>query len=195
MNVALNHPILSGPRLWTLEDLEALPDELPTGPARYEIWDGELRLMAPPGDPHSSAQTGISARLFWAIQMAGLGRVRGELTLVVARDPDRILVPDVMAFDADSLPLRLTPQGYSETIPVLAVEVRGATDSAPEAERKAAAYLAAGVGTVWDLDPRRRELRVFRAGVAPVVLAEGESVELGAAFPGVSFSVRELLGE
>lgn len=47
------------PRLLTAEDVAALPDDLPTGPVKYELYDGELIVMAPPGDMHANTGSNI----------------------------------------------------------------------------------------------------------------------------------------
>ena len=38
-------------RLLTVADLAVFPDELPSGPVKYELDDGKLVMMAPPGGP------------------------------------------------------------------------------------------------------------------------------------------------
>lgn len=182
-------------RLLKAADLPLLPATLSDGPARYELWEGHLRVMSPPGDPHGAAQAFTTYWLIARGHLGGHGTVRTEVGVIVARDPDTVLAPDVMFFGTErQAGRRLSPEDYSETMPDLAVEVRSPSNSGPDAERKAALYLAAGVTVVWDLDPDRRRLRVFRAVIAPEEFAESDAVELPEVMPGVRFVVRELLG-
>ena len=63
-----------------------------------------------------------------------------------------------------SLPLRVTSEGYLETIPELIVEVRSKNDTIAEMERKAGEYLTAGAKLVWLVDPLRQVVVAFRPG-------------------------------
>src|SRR5258705_11066220 len=65
------------PRLCTLADLAAMPSQIPSGPARWELWDGELRLMPPMGDFHGSIQTRIGTVLTVHGEWEGHGRGAG----------------------------------------------------------------------------------------------------------------------
>ena len=58
MASVLQQPQLPPPkRLLTAADLAALPDELPSGPVKYELDQGRLvTLMAPPGEIHGFHQ-------------------------------------------------------------------------------------------------------------------------------------------
>ena len=44
------------PRLFTVADLAALPDELPSGPVHYELDNGRLITMPPPGYDQASSK-------------------------------------------------------------------------------------------------------------------------------------------
>jgi Uma2 family endonuclease len=73
--------------------------------------------------------------------------------------------------------------------PTLAVEVRSENDYDAQAERaivaKRADYFEAGTLVVWDVDPIREEIRVYRAAQpdTPVVYRRGESAEAEPAVP------------
>src|SRR5438874_944413 len=144
-------------RLFTVADLEALPSELPTGPILYELDNGRLIAMPPPGDLHGAYELNIGAALKYQGERRGFGKARsGEVGVILRRNPDRVVGTDALFIATASLPIRRSPEGYLETIPDLAVEVRSKNDSRPYLERKVADYLAAGVKVVWLADPTTR---------------------------------------
>ena len=57
-------PVHSGVRLLTAADVAALPDRLPSGPVKYELHNGKLIVMAPPGDIHGYRQVLFGSYLF-----------------------------------------------------------------------------------------------------------------------------------
>ncbi len=148
-------------RLFTVADLAAMPDSLPSGPVRYELDDGVLIAMAPPGNVHGRKQGKAIVLLARHAEDIGLGEYRGEVMVVLRRNPDRVVAPDALFLTADQLPEKMSKEGYLETIPKLVVEVRSKNDTWPEIESKAAEYLAAGVEQVWALDPSTRSIRAY----------------------------------
>ena len=62
---ALRAPARMRPRLLTAADLAELPSELPSGTVRYELDDGRLIVMAPPGDEHGAVELRIAAALLY----------------------------------------------------------------------------------------------------------------------------------
>src|SRR5919109_253754 len=132
-------------KLLTIADVAALPRSLPSGDVKYELDDGRLIVMPPPGDIHGSVQAKISAALVTEGQGKGLGRARAEIGLILRRNPDRLTGPDAVFIATASLPLRRSSEGYLETIPELVVEIRSPNDTGPEVQAKVDEYLAAGV--------------------------------------------------
>jgi Uma2 family endonuclease len=68
------------------------------------------------------------------------------------------------------------PEGFWPGAPDLAVEVRSPHDSLRELSEKAGEYLSHGSRLVWIIDPRRREVTVFRPGHEPVTLARTDTL-------------------
>src|SRR5216684_4341273 len=58
-------PSLRGffPRLFTVADLAVFPSDLPSGPVVYELDNGRLIVMPPPGDIHGAVETILAAEL------------------------------------------------------------------------------------------------------------------------------------
>ena len=151
--VPLRSSIFQGERLLTAADLAALPTSLPSGDVRYELDDGKLIVMPPPGDIHGRRQAKIVRYLDSEAEERGLGEVRAEVGIVLRRNPDRVVGADAAFILAASLPVRRSKEGYLETIPEIVVEVRSKNDTSNEVRAKKEEYFAAGVLLVWVLNP------------------------------------------
>jgi Uma2 family endonuclease len=180
-------------RLLTAADLDKFPDELPSGPIKYELHNGRLVIMAPPGDIHGFRQSRIIHELHCAQDM-GLGEARGEMMIVLNRSPYTICAPDAAFILKESLPVKRSKEGYLETIPEVVVEIRSKNDTKREIQKKADAYFRAGVKEVWVLDSDAKivavnradgNVQVFRGAETLVsVLLPGFMVPLAAIFAG-----------
>lgn len=149
-------------RLFTVADLAAMPTSLPSGDVRYELDDGVLVTMPPPGYDHAKRQAAVVRYLFDA-QDLGLGEVLAEVAVVLRRNPDRVVGADAAFILTASLPVRRSAEGYLETIPELVVEVRSRNDWTPEIAAKNEEYFAAGVRVVWVIDPAARTVAAHAA--------------------------------
>ncbi len=141
-----------------------MPTSLPGGDVRYELDDGVLVAMAPPGGDHGRKQHVVGRILDREAEAKGLGRAYGETGIVLRRGPDRVPGADAAFLTTDQLPARYTREGYLETIPKLVIEIRSKNDTLPEIESKVAEYLAAGVVEVWVLDPESHMIAKHGAG-------------------------------
>ena len=188
-------PRSSGPRLFTVADLAALPDELPSGPVKYELDDGRLVTMAPPGGEHGRMQIEIGAILWNHVKARKLGQVFAEVGVILRRDPDRVVGPDAAFVAKRSLPVRMSAEGYLETIPELVVEIRSKNDSLPELRAKADEYLEAGVQVVWVVDPSSETVTVYRPRGAARKLRRGDMLTAERVLPGFRHPISELFGE
>jgi Uma2 family endonuclease len=112
-------------RLLTVADLAALPDELPSGPVRWELDDGVVVVMSPHDSWHAATEANFVASIKTHVDEHDLGKARsGEAAIVLRRNPDRVVGADVAFIAKASLPLQISKEGYLETIPDLVVEVR-----------------------------------------------------------------------
>jgi Uma2 family endonuclease len=176
----------------TVADVAALPDDLPSGPVHYELDNGWLITMPPPGDLHGAIQCHLSAELTFQGERRGLGKARVETGVILWRDPDRLVGPDAAFIANHSLPIRLSPEGYLETIPDLVAEVRIKNDTLPEVQRKVEDYLAAGVQVVWVVDTVQRSVSAYRKGRDVEVFGEADTLTVEDVIPGLRISVRDL---
>ena len=158
-------------RLLTIADVEELPTRLPSGDVDYELNDGRLVIVSPPGRQHSKVQTRISVLLARA-EDDGLGEAFTEVGIVLWRSPDRLVGADAAFVTSGRRPVRETKEGYLETIPDLVVEIRSKDDTVAELKDKAADYLKAGVQVVWLVDPINRNATVYEGTATQTRLDE-----------------------
>lgn len=178
-------------RLLTVADLAVLPDMLPSGSASWELVDGVPILMSPPGYRHGRAAARIVGELLSQGEYRGLGEVGDEVAVILRRNPDRVTGPDAVFLLQTSLPARLSPEGYLETVPEIVVEVRSKNDTGPEVLAKVGEYLAAGVKAVWVADPDDRTVAVHTPGAAPAVFGPADTLT-SPLLPGFAVPVERL---
>lgn len=170
---AIATPVVPSPpaeRLLTIADVAVLPSDLPSGPVLYELDDGRLDIMPPPGDIHGTAESRLVYQLMVQGELKGHGKVRsGDVGIVLRRKPDRLFGADALFVCNARLPIRTSREGYLETIPDLIGEVRSKNDRPGKVADKVAKYLAAGVRLVWVLDPEPQTVTAHRPEFAVVV--------------------------
>ena len=147
---------------------------------RHELLDGRV-LECP---PHKLLHGVVCGNVAWAVtqhsRRTGFGQVVLGSGILLARDPDTVLGPDVSLF-AERRELReliaaAVQPGYGAVPPVLAAEVLCSEDRPAVVARKIAQYLAAGVLRVWLLDPAARTLVVHAPGAESRTLTEADEL-------------------
>lgn len=178
MSMTLLTPVLTPPKRWhfTIADLAAMPRSLPSGDVRYELVDGELITMAPPGYDHGRQQNIIGAYLHLQAEAIGLGEACTETGVVLRRHPDRVVAPDAAFVLKSSLPVQRSPEGYLETIPELVVEVRSKNDTIAELVSKCEEYFTAGVHIVWIVDAHHRTIAAHQSDGSVQVFRDGDTL-------------------
>jgi Uma2 family endonuclease len=179
-------------RLFTAADLAALPDQLPSGPANYELDEGRLVPMSPTGARHGSMQSRLSAVLCTHGDDLGHGQTFSETGIVMRRKPDTVYGPDLAFVVASRLPVKESPEGYLEMMPDLVIEIKSKNDSAAYMKRKAQAYLRAGVPVVVLIDEQARQLAVHRADAATATLNEDDALALDEIIPNFRLPLKQL---
>ncbi|MBX9788048.1 MAG: Uma2 family endonuclease [Pirellulales bacterium] len=163
-------------RWLTAADLAFFPSNLPSGQVDYELLDGRLVMMVPPGDIHAGIQAEFASQLVFQAKRRGLGAVRSEVGIVLRRNPDCVVGADVAYLAAASLPPRRSPEGYLETIPDMVVEIRSKNDTLAYVEHKIADYLKAGVRLAIVVDPESKSATLYRPNQPVVALAETDEL-------------------
>lgn len=179
-------------RLLTVADLAAMPGDLPSGDVKYELDNGRLIVTPPPGSEHGLTQGEFAAELVTFAKQRSLGRVWVETGVVLWRDPDRCVGPDVSFIAQDRLPPKLSREGYLETVPDLVVEVRSKNDTKPFLKRKASDYLKAGVRLVWVVDPAAQVVTEYRPELPPKNFGSTETLACDDILPEFRLSLAEL---
>ena len=182
-------------RLFTAADLPLFPTHLPSGDVNYELDQGRLVIMVPPGGEHGSLQVSIGAELVLQGQRKGHGRAFSEVGIVLSRNPDTVLGADLAFVGRAKLPVKMSREGYLATIPDLVVEIRSKNDTLAELERKAGKYLAAGVGIVLIVDPDAKTIADHRAAAEPRVIREPETLTLDEPIPRFRLNLAECFSD
>jgi Uma2 family endonuclease len=159
---------------------------------RYELIEGQLRVMCAAGFEHGRVASTAVLLLGVHVQATGSGVTLGaETGFILATDPDTVRAPDA-AFvsqtrvDAVGTTLGFWPDGA----PDQAIDVVSPDDSRPYVRSKALDWLDAGASAVLVLDPRLRSASVYRADDDVRVLTDGE-LDLSDAVPGWRVAVAE----
>jgi len=192
--LADREPITDTGRLFTVEDLSHLPCELPSGRIDFELDNGRLVPMVLPGDSHGAAQSKIAAELFYQGEKPGHGKVRTAVGVILWRDPDRVVGPDVLFVGKDSQPIKASSEGYLETRPDLVVEIRSKNDTLPYVQRKVDDYFEVGVKQVWIVDPAAGNITIHQPGSEPQVFT-GEQALPCPLIPDFQLTVADVLRE
>jgi len=119
-----------------------------------------------------------------------LGQVMSnDSHIVLKRNPDTVLGPDLCYFSYERMPKGPAPDKLSELIPELVVEVRSPSNTWTAIFGKVGDYLAAGVTAVLVLDPDGLAASVYRAS-GQVIHHTGDTLDLADALPGYTVPVR-----
>lgn len=185
----------SGERLLTAADLAVLPFELPSGAVDYELDNGRLIIVVPPGNIHGAVQSNIVTQLKLQGEFRQLGKARSEVGIVLWRNPDRVVGADVAYIVASSLPIRETPEGYLETIPELIFEIRSKNDSRAAVQHKVEDYLKAGVKQVCVADAESQTITVHSPNQPSRAYAATDALEFPDLIPGFRMPVADAFRE
>ena len=176
------------PTGYSPEDLLSLPDG-----EQYELVNGELEEKTMSG---LSSWVGLEVgdRLRNFVVEHQLGWVFGSDAgyQCFADAPDKVRKPDVSVVAQDKLPNGPT-DGHLRVAPDLAVEVASPNDSLRDTDRKVEDYLAAGVRSVWLIDPNVRIVQVIRADGTSLRLRDPDELTEPDILPGFRCCVRDFL--
>jgi Uma2 family endonuclease len=141
--------------LMTAEELGNLPDE----PLRHELIKGELLTMPLPKHEHMRVATNLTVILAQYVRANRLGEVYVEGGYKLESDPDTVLGPDVSFVSRNRI--ALSPEGYHDGPPDLAIEVLSPGDRRGKVEHKLSLWLEFGTRSVWLVNPRKRTVEII----------------------------------
>ncbi len=174
---------------WAAEKLVRLPPGW-----RYEIDEGELVIMAPPGFEHGRVLSHIDTLLRTFVETHHLGEVvSGEVGFLLSRSPDTLRAPDVAFSSVGRLRSIQDRTGFPEVAPDLAVEIQDPSE--PDLGRKLQQYLEAGVRAVWVVDPQGRSVTRHAPGEPPRTWSGPADVLEEPVLPGFRCRLEHLFGE
>ncbi len=180
---------------WTADMLERLPDD----GWRYELLEGRVLRMPPPGTDHGRLEARLSRRLGTYVEDHHLGETYvGESGWDLTRPgefADTVLGADLAFVSATRLPLPPPRRGtaYRPLAPDLVVEIASPSQYQPEMGEKAQVWLDRGVRLVWIIWPERRTVDVWAPGAtAPRTLRDADALDGGAVVPGFRLPIATL---
>ncbi len=142
----------------TGEDLARLGD---IGPS--ELIKGEIVYMSPTGFWHGSVESRISRIVGNFVSAKALGEVfSGEVGIYTQRNPDTIRAADV-GFVSRGRLAQVKSKSYLDVAPELVVEILSPDDRWSDLTDKLDEYFAIGVNLIWVVDPRRKQVYVYRS--------------------------------
>jgi Uma2 family endonuclease len=173
--------------LMTADELLQMPHD---GTKRYRLIAGELRTMSPAGSQHGFVANNLNHFLNAFVRPRRLGAIfAAETGFLVQRDPDTVLAPDVSFVQRDRIPADGPPRGFFPAAPDLAVEVISPHDRQSEVDEKVELWMASGLPLLWLVNPRRREVTVYRSLTDVKLLTEKDTLDGSDVLPGFTCSV------
>ena len=189
----------TAPSAWTIEMLEALPDD----GWQYELVEGRLIRMPPPGFDHGDVGENIAYALSSYVRAHRLGKVViGETGWDLTRPgetEDTVQASDLAFVRADRLPPPPPRKGttYRPIAPDLVVEVASPSQFGREdLNDKAQRWIDRGVRLVWVVWPDRKIVSVWEPGAAkPRTLTGQTALDGGAVIPGFRLPLSDIWGD
>ena len=183
-----DHRMASRERLVTVEEFARIPDD----DHRYELAEGRVIRMSPPGSRHAAMATRLASLLDRHVEEHGLGVVMNSGGFHLASRPDTVREPDVAFVRAERIPASGVPDGFWPGPADLAVEIRSPGDRPSEIAAKVNEYLARGVRLVWVVDPKAGTITVHQPNEPSIILERGTTLDGGTVVPGFSCPLEKI---
>lgn len=174
-------------KIITADDLLAMSSK-----GRYELTEGRLIEMSPPGSEHGLIVFSISLVIGNYVKQKKLGKVfAAETGFRLSRNPDTVRAPDVAFVSSARLP-RPLPRGYMDLAPDLVVEVVSPSDDADDMQLKIKEWLDAGAKMVCYVYPSSRQVVIYRSLRDVRVLTDADALLGDDVLPDFSLPVNEI---
>lgn len=182
-------------RLYDIDDLWELVCQDDTGLKHYELIDGALIEMSPPGGRHGLLATKFARYLDIYAETLDLGLVTVETGYHPPDNRHTLLSPDV-AFVSKKRAPQPFPEKFVPLMPDLAVEIVSPSNSVKELRRKAAIYLQNGAQLVWIVVPGKNSVEVCRmkdgAGMTREIVESTGTLSGEQVLPGFALDMKRL---
>lgn len=154
---------------------------------------GELVIMSPTGGEIGNLNFEIAGAVYVWNRQAGRGKAFDSSTGFSLpsgsdRSPDLAWIP-LEKWEA------LDPQtrrGFLPLCPDFVVEILSPTDSWVQAQAKMQEYLDNGCRLGWLLDPKAKRVMIYRAGQAPELVEDPETLSGEDVLPGFTLPIRKI---
>jgi len=175
----------------TAEELMNLPDD----GFRYELINGELEKMPPPGHPHGRIAFRLAVLVGQFILDNGLGEgFAPETGFQLTWNPDTVLAPDFAFITNERFAKGCNAEGYWQGPPHLAVEVLSPHDRPGKVRKKISQWFGFGVQQVWIVDPKHKTLTVYRSESETTTFSGSDYLEAQDLFPDFRVSLDRIFG-
>ena len=175
--------------LMTAEELMKLPDD----GFRYELINGELKKMPPPGHPHGRIAFRLSVFLGQFILDRGLGEgFATDTGFKLTSNPDTVLAPDLAFITNERFGEGKDTEGYWRGAPELAVEVLSPSDRPGKVNKKILQWFSFGTQQVWVVDPKHSTVAVYRSESDITTFSGSDYLEAQDLLPGFRISLERI---
>jgi Uma2 family endonuclease len=166
---------------------------LPPDGRRYELVEGELKVMTPASPRHGRIANTVAFLLTQHVRQHDLGIVyAAETGFQLRENPDTVRAADAAFVAKSRIPAGGEPEGYWAIAPDLVVEVVSPSDSASEVQSKVADWLEAGCQLVWVAYPDTQTVTEYQSLTEIRVLTADQPLEGGDTLPGFACHVSEI---
>jgi Uma2 family endonuclease len=166
---------------------------LPPDGRRYELVEGELKVMTPASPRHGRIANTVAFLLTQHVRQHDLGIVyAAETGFQLRENPDTVRAADAAFVARSRIPAEGEPEGYWAIAPDLVVKVVSPSDSASEVQSKVADWLEAGCQLVWVVYPDTQTVTEYHSLAEIQVLTAGQALEGGDILPGFACLISEI---
>lgn len=154
--------------------------------------DGELIVMAPAGGESSEKNGDLFGEVWYWNRQTDLGRVFDssggyDFTALGGGKP----APDVSWIEKSRLE-GIEIVGFIPVVPDFVIELRSATDNLKSLQEKMKEYQRLGVKLGLLINPKNKQIEVYRPGEDTVVLESSSEIDCGEVMPGFVLSMSRI---
>ena len=177
------------PQITTADELFAISSD----GRRYELVNGNLRMISPAGGRHGR----LAGRIGWLLsnhvnaERCGIV-LAAETGFRLSVDPDTVLAPDVAYVEGSRYEAVENETGYLPFAPDMAIEVLSPNDRFSRVESKAFTWLDAGCRLVLLVDPETESVHTYRSRQQIQIFERNEIVDCSDAVPGWTLPVEHI---
>ncbi len=149
----------------------------------FELIGGQLVEVGEPGDPQALVSLNVGIVLSTYARLRRRGQPGRQTGLVVGRNPDSVLYPDVVFWDQLDRPGNPN-QHPAQVTPALVVEILSAAKRGTKALKRLIRFINAGTPLGWLIDPEDRSIVVLRRDRYPELFDGEDKLAVEDVLPG-----------